>query len=179
MLPLIHIIGLPGSGKTALSIKLARHFKIPVFRIGNCRAKFPLSIYGEADAWVSLFKELSKQKWRNCIFESTGLNARELFLKSALPLYGIITVKLEASKKILIERIDKKSKSERGGHWLFSTTYPDKYAFVKKCFKGFHSVPADIVIDTSIINQNVVYRIALIELEPYIQFYENYRAHEI
>ena len=176
MIPLIHIIGLPGSGKTTLARKLAKRLNVPVFRIGDYRSKFPTTIFGEADAWVSLFREFSRQKWRNCILETTGLNSRELFLKSALPFYGRITVKLEANKKVLLERIGRKNKHERGSEWLFSGTYPDKYAFVKKCFKDFHSVPADIIIDTSIIKQTVVFEVAVIELEPFIEFYKNIRT---
>jgi len=176
MIPLIHIIGLPGSGKTTLARKLAKRLNVPVFRIGDYRSKFPTTIFGEADAWVSLFREFSRQKWRNCIFETTGLNSWELFLKSALPFYGRITVKLEANKKVLLERIGRKNKHERGGEWLFSGTYPDKYAFVKKCFKDFHSVPADIIIDTSIIKQTVVFEVAVIELEPFFEFYKNIRT---
>ena len=79
--PIIHIIGLPGSGKTTLSKKLARKLKLPVYRVGEYRSKFPVTVYGEVDAWLALFKDLSKRKWRNCILETTGLNRRETFLE--------------------------------------------------------------------------------------------------
>ncbi len=48
--PIIHIIGLPGAGKTTLSKKLARKLKLPIYRIGEYRSEFPMTIYGEADA---------------------------------------------------------------------------------------------------------------------------------
>ncbi len=83
--PIIHIIGLPGAGKTTLSKKVGRKLKLPIYRIGEYRSKFPMTIYGEADAWLALYRNLSKQKWRNCILETTGLNRRESFLRAVLP----------------------------------------------------------------------------------------------
>jgi len=85
--PIIHIIGLPGAGKTTLSKKVGRKLKLPIYRIGEYRSKFPMTIYGEADAWLALYRSLSKQKWRNCILETTGLNRRESFLRAVLPGY--------------------------------------------------------------------------------------------
>ena len=74
--PIIHIIGLPGSGKTTLSKKLARKLKLPVYRVGEYRSKFPVTVYGEVDAWLALFKDTSKRKRRNGILETTCLNRR-------------------------------------------------------------------------------------------------------
>ena len=96
--PIIHIIGLPGAGKTTLSKKLARRLKLPVYREGEYRSNFPVTVYGEADAWLALFKDLSKQKWNNCILETTGLNRRETFLRDALSILEIITIKMEENK---------------------------------------------------------------------------------
>jgi adenylate kinase family enzyme len=83
--PIIHIIGLPGSGKTPLAKKLSKALGFPVFQIGEYRAIFSSSPIGEADAWVALFRDLSKKRWKNSVLETTGLNARETFLKVALP----------------------------------------------------------------------------------------------
>ncbi|MBW1679132.1 MAG: AAA family ATPase [Deltaproteobacteria bacterium] len=163
--PTIHIIGLPGAGKTTLSKKLARKLKFPIYRIGEYRSKFPMTIYGEADAWLALFRDLSRKKWKNCILETTGLNCRESFLNAALPFGGRVTIKLEAKRKVLYERIKKKKKSRQGGEWLFSTTFRDKFEFTRKSFKTFKIVPADIRIDTSTITAPEVYKIALKKLE--------------
>ena len=163
--PIIHIIGLPGAGKTTLSKKLARKLKLPIYRVGEYRSRFPMTIYGEADAWLALFRDLSKQKWTNCILETTGLNRRESFLRAALPGYRIITVKLEAKRKILYERIGKKGKGEKGGEWFYSINYRDKYEFVRKLFKSFQTLPADIRIDTSAKRPPEVYKLILKELE--------------
>src|SRR3990167_7420931 len=51
--PIIHIIGLPGAGKTTLGKKLSAKYHLPVFYIGAYRSKFPSSDKGEADAWVA------------------------------------------------------------------------------------------------------------------------------
>jgi cytidylate kinase len=165
--PVIHIIGLPGAGKTTLAKKLSSRLSLPVLRIGEYRSKYPLCPIGEADAWVALYRELSKRKWRNCIVETCGLNRRECFLKVAVPFSQTITVKLEASRKILYRRIGKKKKRERGGRWLFSTDYPDKYQFVRNLYGEFGKLPSDIRIDTTKFKPNKVFEIALGKIEKY------------
>ncbi len=167
-LPIIRIIGLPGAGKSTLAKKLSRKLKIPIYGIGEYRAKFPVSIVGEADAWIALFHDLSRQKWRNCILETTGLNRRESFLKVVLPMLRLVTIKLEAQRKVLYARIRKKKKNEQGGDWLFSAHYRDKYEFVRKLFKKFKKIPAEIKIDTRKFGQREVYKIALEKLKMYI-----------
>lgn len=165
--PILHIIGLPGSGKTTLAKHLSRKLKLPIFQIGAYRSKFPLSPIGEADAWVALFTDLSRRKWSNCILETTGLNRRECFLGTAFPFSQMITIKLDAQRKILYARIGKKRKGEQGGEWLFSADYPDKYEFVKRLYREFKKLPADIRIDTTKLTPGKVYRTALIKLEVY------------
>ncbi|OGX49173.1 MAG: hypothetical protein A2216_02130 [Omnitrophica WOR_2 bacterium RIFOXYA2_FULL_45_12] len=163
-IPIIHIIGLPGSGKTTLSRKLSGKLKVPVLRIGYHRALFPETPIGEADAWVALFRQLSLRRWQNCILETTGLNSREAFLKAALPFGRMFTFKLEASRKTLISRIRKKKKKEQGGQWLYSAAYRDKYEFVNKLFRHFSKVPADCCIDTNRLTRRMVYQRALREI---------------
>lgn len=99
--PIVHIIGLPGSGKTTLARRLSKILKVPVFCIGHYRALFPETALGEADAWLALFRDLSRRGWKNCILETTGLNVREEFLMKALPFGQMFTIKLEASRKTL------------------------------------------------------------------------------
>lgn len=160
-LPIIHIIGLPGAGKTTLSKKLSSLYRLPVFYIGTYRAKFPATDEGEADAWIALFRDLSRRKWVNCILETTGLNCRERFLRDAFPFERIVTIKLTAQRKVLYKRIRKKKKSEKGGDWLFSDDYQDKYEFVRKMFGQFKDVPAEIAIDTTKMTSQVVFKKAV------------------
>ena len=165
--PIIHIIGLPGAGKTTLAQKLSSRLSLPVLRIGEYRSKYPLSPIGEADAWVALYWEISKRKWRNCIVETCGLNRRECFLKVAPPFSQTITMKLEAPRKILYQRIGEKKRRERGGKWLFSADYPDKYMFVKNLYSEFRKLPFDIRIDTTKLKSEEVFEIALEKIEKY------------
>jgi hypothetical protein len=165
--PIIHIIGLPGAGKSTLAKKLANKLNLPILRIGDYRSKFPLSPIGEADAWVALWGHLSKRKWRNCVLETTGLNVREAFLKVALPFPQRVIVKLEAQRKILYGRIGKKRRVEQEGEWLFSADYRDKYEFVGKLYKEFKKLPSDIMIDTTRLKPDEIFKIALKKIEIY------------
>jgi GTPase SAR1 family protein len=58
--PVIHIIGFPGAGKTTLANRLSRNLKIPVYCIGFYRARFVMTAIGEADAWLALYRDMSK-----------------------------------------------------------------------------------------------------------------------
>ncbi len=157
-LPIIHIIGLPGAGKTTLAQKLSKELKVPVFCVGRHRMRFSQTFIGEADAWVALFQELSRRQWKNCILETVGLNSREDFLRTALPFEQMFTIKLEASRKILVLRIRKKKKKDQGGQWLYSSEYRDKYEFVRKLFKYFRKIPANCYINTNRLTGAAVYR---------------------
>lgn len=164
-LPIIHIIGLPGAGKTTLARKLSRTLKMPILRIGYHRPQFPMTPIGEADAWIALFRELSRRRWKNCILETTGLNSREGFLRAALPFEHMFTIKLEASRKTLFLRIRKKKKRERGGRWLYSAAYRNKYEFVRKLFKQFRKIPGDCHINTNRLTKALVYQQAFKEID--------------
>ena len=163
-IPIIHIIGLPGAGKTTLAKRLGKTLKVPVFCIGYYRARFPQTALGEADAWIALFLELSQRGWKNCILETTGLNSREAFLRTALPFEQIFTIKLEASRKTLNLRIRKKKKGDRGNRWLYSAKYRNKYEFARKFFKSFCRIPANCYIDTNRLTKAAVYLRAFKEI---------------
>ena len=163
--PIIHIIGLPGAGKTTLARSLSKRLKLPIYRIGTYRARFPMTPVGEADAWLALFRDLSSCRWKNCILETTGLNCRESFLKVALPLGQKITIKLEASREILYQRIQQKKKAEQGGDWFYGSQYRDKYEFVRKLFKPFQKIQAECCINTNLLTKREVYQKAWREIK--------------
>ena len=162
-IPIIHIIGLPGSGKTTLAGRLSKALQVPVLCIGRHRTRFPQAPLGEADAWIALFRELSRHRWKNCILETTGLNRREEFLRTALPFQQVFTIKLEASRKTLFARIRKKKKRERGGRWFYGAEYRNKYEFVRKLFKHFQNIPANCPINTNRLTSAEVYQLAIKE----------------
>ena len=164
-LPIIHIIGLPGAGKTTLARRLSKVLKVPMIRIGHHRARFPQTPIGEADAWIALFWELSRRRWKDCILETTGLNRREEFLRIALPFEQVFTIKLDASRKTLAARIRKKKKRDRGGRWFYGAEYRNKHEFVRKLFKQFRKIPADCYINTDRLTSSAVYQLALKEID--------------
>ena len=170
-LPIIHIIGLPGAGKTTLAKQLSKKLKIPVYGIGNYRARFPMTAIGEADAWLALFCDLSKRGWCNCILETTGLNAREGFLTDALPFDRMMIVKLEASRKVLMQRIGLKKKSEQGGKWLYSGHFKNKCDFVNKMYPAFKEVVYRFAVKTDKMTKKEVFEAVLnrINMEGYIE----------
>jgi broad-specificity NMP kinase len=170
-LPIIHVIGLPGAGKTVLTQKLSKKLKIPVYRIGFYRERFPMTAIGEAGAWLALFRDLSKRGWRNCILETTGLNAREGFLSDALPFDRRIVIKLEASRKVLMKRIGQKKKSEQGGKWLYSGHFKNKYDFVNKLYPVFKKIVARFAVKTDRMTKKEVFDAVLnrINMESYIE----------
>jgi hypothetical protein len=126
---------------------------------------------GEADAWLALFRDLSKRGWRKCILETTGLNAREGFLSDALPFDRIIIVKLEASRKVLMQRIGLKKKSEQGGKWLYSGHFKNKYDFVNKLYPAFKEVVYRFAVKTDKMTKKEVFEAVLnrINMEGYIE----------
>jgi len=168
--PIIHIIGLPGVGKTTLAGNLAKKWNLPVYRIGNFRSKFPSSVMGEADAWVALFLALSKKRWSNCVLETTGLNRREMFLTAATPFDRIVRIKLHAKKSVLYTRVKKKPKNEQGSDdWVFGDSYKNKHEFIKKLYGEFKKVPATIIIDAGKLTAREVYKTVVKELSFYLE----------
>ena len=168
--PIIHIIGLPGAGKTTLAGNLAKKWNLPVYRIGNFRSKLSSSDTGEADAWIALFLALSKKRWSNCILETTGLNCREAFLTEAFPFSRIVRIKLCAKKSVLYARVRKKPKNEQGNDdWVFGDSYKNKHEFIKKLYGDFKKVPATIMIDTDKLTAREVYKTVVKELLFYLE----------
>lgn len=175
-LPIIHIIGLPGAGKTTLATKLAKRLGVPIYRIDEYRAKLPPNPIGEADAWVRLYYDLSKRKWRNCILETTGLNCREGFLRVALPPLRRITIKLIANKKVLYARLRQKVEDKQSINWAFNESYRNRFEFVKKLYNGVKKIHAEIEIDTNKIKPSEVFKKVWNELRFFLKYYSSERV---
>lgn len=75
---------------------------------------------------------------------------------------------MEAQRRVLYARISEKKKNARGGDWLFSKDYRDKYEFTRKLFKTFKMIPAEIRIDTNKLGKGEVYKIVLEKLRLYV-----------
>ena len=92
-------------------------------------------------------------------------------MRSALPFGQVITVKLEAPKKVLYGRIGKKILGEQGGEWLFSANYPNKVEFVKSLYKEFERIPAEIRIDSTRLSPEKVYKTVANQLKQQMILY--------
>jgi len=79
----------------------------------------------------------------------------------------MVTIKLEAPRRILYQRIAEKKRRERGGKWLFSADYPDKYEFVRNLYSEFRKLPCDIRIDTTKLKTEEVFESAMGKIEKY------------
>ncbi len=90
----------------------------------------------------------------------------------------MVTIKLTGKKKVLYERI-KKKRFATVQRWLFSDSYSNKVEFVKKLYKEFQRLPAEIKIETSQRNPQEVYRIALSELKGYMQAVYHFHNSEL
>jgi hypothetical protein len=113
--------------------------------------------------------------WRSAEFKTYEKKdlPGETFLKVALAFPQRVIVKLDAQRKVLYGRIGKKRRREQGGEWTFSSDYPDKFEFVRKLYKEFKKVPSDITIDTTRLEPQKVFQIALKKIENYKTMYSN------
>lgn len=159
--PIIHIIGLPGAGKSTLARYIGERLHIPSFCIGYFRSKHSQSCLGEIGAWRELKRNLSDRGYRNTILETTGLNRMESIMITDQRFKKRFVIKLCATKETLYKRIGMKPPDERGGKWLFSKIYPDKYTFVDKLYDNFSKLKSDVRITTDKLTPDQVGRSAV------------------
>ncbi|MBC7099392.1 hypothetical protein H5T52_09795 [Candidatus Bipolaricaulota bacterium] len=154
---ILHVIGLPGAGKTTLTLRLGPHLGWEVLRIGQFRRRFPPTTEGEADAWLALYQELSRHGWDRVILETTGLNGRLCFLYQTLPPGRILTLKLVCSKEELLRRVKLKCPEEKTEPWVYQDTLPDRETFIEQFFERFAALPAEIQLDTTCLTPEEVF----------------------
>lgn len=118
-------------------------------RIGQFRGRFPPTAEGEADAWLALYRELSRYGWDRVILETSGLNGRLCLLYQALPPGRILTLKLICSREELLRRVKLKPPEEEAEPWVYRDTLPDRETFIEQFFEPFAALPAEIEIDTT------------------------------
>jgi hypothetical protein len=162
---ILHVVGLPGAGKTTLTSRLGPHLGWEVLRIGQFRDRFPSTVEGEADAWLALYRELSRQGWDRVILETSGLNGRLCFLYQAFPPGRILTLKLTCSKEELLRRVKLKPSKEKAEPWVYHDTLPDRETFIERFFEPFAALPAEIEIDTTRLSPEEVLACAVERLE--------------
>lgn len=161
---ILHVVGLPGAGKTTLTARLGPHLGWEVLRIGRFRRLFPPTATGEAEAWLALYRELSQQSWDRVILETTGLNGRLCFLYRALPPSQILTLKLVCSVEELFRRVKLKPPGEEMEPWAYRDTLPDRETFIREFFDLFAALSAEIEIDTTHLSPEGVFARAVEEL---------------
>lgn len=154
---ILHVIGLPGAGKTTLTSRLGPHLGWEVLRIGQFRGRYPPTAEGEADAWLALFRELSRHRWDQVLLETSGLNGRLCFLYKALPPGRILTLKLTCSKEELLRRVGLKPPAEEAEPWVYQVTLPDRETFIRQLFEPFAALSAEIEIDTAHLSPEEVF----------------------
>lgn len=163
---ILHVVGLPGAGKTTLTTRLGPHLGWEVLQIGRFRRLFPPTATGEADAWLALYQEISQHSWDRVILETTGLNGRLCFLRQALPWGRVLALKLTCSKEELFSRVKLKP-PEEAEPWVYRDTLPDRDTFIREFFDLFAALPAEIEIDTTYLSPEEVYARAVEELEAW------------
>jgi hypothetical protein len=163
---ILHVVGLPGAGKTTLSARLGPHLGWEVLCIGQFRRLFPPTALGEADAWLTLYQELSRYGWDRVILETSGLNGRLCFLYQALPPGRVLTMKLLCSQKELLRRMKLKP-PEEAEPWVYRDTLPDRETFIRQFFEPFAALPAEIEIDTTHLSPEEVFARAVEESESH------------
>jgi len=164
---ILHVIGLPGAGKTTLTSRLGPHLGWEVLQIGRFRRGFPPTAEGEADAWLALYQELSRHGWDRVILETSGLNGRLCLLHQALLPGRILTLKLICSKEELLRRVKLKPSKEKAEPWVYRDTLPDRETFIARFFEPFAALPAEIEIDTTRLSPEEVFACAVERLKVY------------
>jgi adenylate kinase family enzyme len=177
--------GLCGSGKTALTKRLAKKFKIQSLTIGVCRdavkklydMKQPekkveyladnIRILLETQAWVlftyTVLKKL--EKGESIILDTSGMNKRLNFLIDNLwGVAEVIRIKLICPLKILKKRIQQRVPKQEG---FFPYEYSGHMDLNKDLIKGLKRIRAHITINTNKLSINEVYKKVIRELKKY------------
>jgi len=178
----INLIGLCGSGKSALSRKLAKYYKLPILTIGQFRkdarkynrCKKRPDGWGkfqqESQDWLKLYYRAANLRWDNFIISTSGLNKRLQFLLDSTLSYPV-NIKLICNKEILSKRLSQRGKIRNT--WAYC--YQGYEEFNKGLSKNLKDVFAEIVIDTGKLNIEESFKKAVKEIERLKDSYEKCR----
>lgn len=166
-MPILHIIGLPGAGKTTLCRQLGPLLGWEVLRIGQFRRLRPPSETGEADAWLALYQALSRCRWEQVILETTGLNGRLCFLRQAFAPGRVVTLKLSCCRDELLRRIERRPAGEETNPWFYADCLPDRQAFISRLFEQFTKLPAELETDTTWLTPDEVFAQAVEKIKAW------------
>lgn len=145
---IVHVIGLPGAGKTTLTAKLGPALGWPVLSIGAFREDRSPDLTGEHEAWEALHEALAKRGFSEAILETSGLNGRAHRIENEVPDDELVRVKLVCPPDVLHRRVRERETDDEPSSWAFSQI-PDRHAFIDRFQGRFEELEADIEIDTS------------------------------
>jgi broad-specificity NMP kinase len=150
-MPVIQLIGLPGSGKSSLAKRLVSHLNWSrSFRIGTYHKRFPATEAGDQAAWSSMLEEMAACGWNQFVFETTGLNPRWKEVMDSCGCENVLVLKLECKRAELLRRISLKSTDDQlHGDWFPPHRFRDKSHFVGEAFEEFSRLRADVLLDTT------------------------------
>jgi thymidylate kinase len=150
-MPVIQLMGLPGSGKTTLARGIASFLGWQhSFRIGTYHKRFPSTVEGDAAAWRAMLEGMATCGWDRFVFETSGLDARWNDVLERCDPRNVLTFKLECELSELIRRIAAKSSEDRAhGDWYPPDRFSDKVAYVQAVFAEFSTRRGEIVLNTT------------------------------
>lgn len=145
---LIHVVGLPGAGKTTLTERLCSTLGWPVFSIGAFRKDRSPDMSGEHETWNALHDALAERGFSEAILETSGLNGRVYRIENEVPDDELVRVKLVCPPDLLHKRVRERKADDEPSTWAY-TNIPDRHAFIDRFHETFEELDAEIEVDTS------------------------------
>ncbi len=147
---MVHVVGLPGAGKSTLTARLGALLGWPVFSIGRFRRGRSPDWQGEADAWEAFYDAIVQAGGSEVILETSGLNGRLHRLERYVTAEGeLVRVKLTCPRGLLHGRVQERDADRDSSPWAYSGSIPNRHVFIDRFHDVFEELPADIEVDTS------------------------------